>query len=409
MNSQPLEGLSGGLQLRPGGAMPGNLRSSRRDWASLLAPGLPAELLPARLGLAFGLCAHAHRLCAGLAIAAACAQPGERHSLARAQAQVLQRETLREHLRRILLDWPRLLLKPGMRARSLQLQAQQALLSCPLLRQGAGEGPPESWRAPTLAWMERELLGLPGPSLLALWQQGPQACLALWSAEGEGFLPQLFTQLRELADRAWAGAPLLHPQASEAGLRQLAQAMREQPGFCMAPQWQGACAETGPWSRWRLGTAAPGLDSLWLRLGARLLECLRLALPEDGANGAAYLDAGALSLAPGRGLAWVEMARGLLIHQIDLDAGARGAFGGESRVRSCQVLAPTEWNFHPEGAVARGLAALPSELTPRVCQASHLLMNAYDPCVSYEMIDPPPRQPAPRPALLPQLAGDCHA
>ncbi|MBB4843753.1 hypothetical protein HNP55_002276 [Paucibacter oligotrophus] len=405
MNGLPLARLGGGLQLRPGLAMPGNLRSSRRDWAALLAAGLPAELLPERLGLAFGLCAHAHRLCAGLAIAAACAQPGERHGLARAQAQVLQRETLREHLRRILLDWPRLLLKPGMGGRSLQLQARQALQSCPLLRQDAVDEPPEAWRAPTLAWMERALLGLPATRLLARWQQGPQACLALWSAEGEGFLPQLFMQLRELADSSWAGTRPLQPQASEAGLRELAQAMREQAGFCMAPQWQGACAETGPWTRWRLGVAEQGLGSLWLRLGVRLLECLRLALPDDGANGAAYLDAGALSLAPGRGLAWVEMARGLLVHQVDLEAGARGAYGGESRVRGCQVLAPTEWNFHPEGAVARGLAALPSELTPRVCQASHLLMNAYDPCVSYEFVDPPPM----RPVLHPHLAGDCHA
>jgi len=407
MSKQALERLSGSLQLQPGASLPGNLRSSRRDWARLLAPGLPAQVLPGRLGLVFGLCAHAHRLCADLAIAAACAQPGERLALppAQAQAQVLQRETLREHLRRILLDWPRLLLKPGMGAQSLQLQARHALLSCPLLLQDAGDLSPEQWRAPTLAWLERELLGLSAPSFLALWQHRPQACLELWSQEGEGFLPQLFMQLRDLADPPWAGARPLHPQASEADLRGLAQAMREQPGFCMAPRWQGACAETGPWTRWRLGAAEQDLASLWLRLGARLIECLRLALPEDGKHGAAYLDAGALCLAPGQGLAWVEMARGLLMHRIELETGPRGGYGLESRVRSCQVLAPTEWNFHPEGAVASGLALLPSKLTPRVCQATHLLMNAYDPCVSYDLVDSPPM----RQALSPHLAGDCHA
>ncbi|RQO56279.1 hydrogenase formation protein [Paucibacter sp. KBW04] len=405
MSQQVLDRLSGSLQLQPGAAIPGNLRSSRRDWARLLAPGLPAEVLPGRLGLVFGLCAHAHRLCAGLSLAAALATPGERIALAPAQAQVLQRETLREHLRRILLDWPRLLLKPGMGAQSFQLQARRALLSCPLLLQDAIDLPPEQWRAPTLAWMERELLGLSAPSFLALWQHRPQACLELWSQEGEGFLPQLFMQLRELADQPWAGARPLHPQASEADLLWLAQAMGGQPGFCMAPQWRGVCAETGPWTRWRLGAAEQGLSSLWLRLGARLVECLRLALTEDGEHGAAYLDAGALCLAPGQGLAWVEMARGLLVHRIELEAGPQGGYSLESRVRSCQVLAPTEWNFHPEGAVASGLAALPSNLTPRVCQASHLLMNAYDPCVSYDLVDSSPM----RQALSPNLAGDCHA
>jgi hypothetical protein len=48
------------------------------------------------------------------------------------------------------------------------------------------------------------------------------------------------------------------------------------------------------------------------------------------------------------------------------------------------VLAPTEWNFHPEGAAAQALAGLPSDapdLAPRV----RLLMAALDPCVPFEL------------------------
>ncbi|MEZ5703328.1 MAG: hypothetical protein R3E42_17330 [Burkholderiaceae bacterium] len=74
-----------------------------------------------------------------------------------------------------------------------------------------------------------------------------------------------------------------------------------------------------------------------------MAELARLCL-EDGAasHGAQCLRWGALQPQPGVGLAWVEMARGLLVHQVTLDAG------GDS-VGRCRVVAPTEWNFHPLG------------------------------------------------------------
>lgn len=405
MSGIALARLSGSLQLRTGVAVPGNLHSSRRDWASLLAPGLPAQVLPERLSRVFGLCSHAHRLCSRLAIAAASSTaPEEKMAQNTDEAQILQRETLREHLRRIVLDWPRLLPKPGMAAQSLQLLAERAQQSCPLLKPACVDPASEQWRAPTLAWLERELLGMSAVSFLALWQCNPATCLKLWSEEGQGFLPQLFLQLQAAGHAPRPAVAALRVHASPSDLRQLAQRMREQAGFCMAPQWQGKCAETGPWTRLRLSAAEQDLPSLWLRLGARLAECLRLALPDSsaaelGATGAQFLDAGALRLGPGQGLAWVEMARGLLIHQLALEPGP------ESKVRICQVLAPTEWNFHASGAVAQSLADLPSDLTPRVCQAIHLLMNAYDPCVSYDLVDSRPM----RQAVSPNLAGDCHA
>jgi hypothetical protein len=49
------------------------------------------------------------------------------------------------------------------------------------------------------------------------------------------------------------------------------------------------------------------------------------------------------SLAPGVGRALVETARGLLMHEIVLD--------GE-RIADYFIVAPTEWNFHPQGPLA---------------------------------------------------------
>jgi coenzyme F420-reducing hydrogenase alpha subunit len=76
------------------------------------------------------------------------------------------------------------------------------------------------------------------------------------------------------------------------------------------------------------------------------------------------------------------MARGLLIHQVQLDSTQ-----AEARVASCQVLAPTEWNFHPQGAVAQVLEAMPTHTTQRVYREADLLISAYDPCVRHEFVN----------------------
>lgn len=75
------------------------------------------------------------------------------------------------------------------------------------------------------------------------------------------------------------------------------------------------------------------------------------------------------------------MARGLLVHQVEIDGSS-----GDARVGACRVLAPTEWNFHPQGEVAQRIAAMdtgrPDEDTERRVR---LLMAAFDPCVPFHV------------------------
>ena len=49
------------------------------------------------------------------------------------------------------------------------------------------------------------------------------------------------------------------------------------------------------------------------------------------------------------------------------------------------VFAPTEWNFHPRGVVALGLAALPASDAETLEQQAGLLVTAVDPCVEYHV------------------------
>ncbi len=78
----------------------------------------------------------------------------------------------------------------------------------------------------------------------------------------------------------------------------------------------------------------------------------------------------------GIGLAQVQAARGLLIHRLELRQG---------RVYDYRIVAPTEWNFHPEGVVASGLKQLRAGSPNELQRQAELFINAVDPCVQYAL------------------------
>src|SRR5690606_7006868 len=101
-----------------------------------------------------------------------------------------------------------------------------------------------------------------------------------------------------------------------------------------------------------------------------------------GQGGAGWLSFGALNTGSHQGVAWVEMARGLLVHQVEIDCTS-----GNARVAGCRVLAPTEWNFHPQGVVAQHIAGLnATEPAATVERRVRLLMAAFDPCVPFDVV-----------------------
>jgi hypothetical protein len=74
------------------------------------------------------------------------------------------------------------------------------------------------------------------------------------------------------------------------------------------------------------------------------------------------------------GLGWTEMARGLLLHWIELTPDGQ-------HIAAARVLAPTEWNFHPRGVLAGALAALPDQPADTLAASARRLAVAFDPCV----------------------------
>jgi hypothetical protein len=166
---------------------------------------------------------------------------------------------------------------------------------------------------------------------------------------------------------SWACTALALADSGEPGWRELAAEIAADEHFARRPTWHGAPAETGPWTRQGRGEQP---TTVWERLGARLADLAAIA---DGAP----LSCGALGLAPGEAIAWSEMARGLLVHWVQLDRP--GPDPGRARIVRCHVLAPTEWNFHPDGAFARWLRLQSADGED---PAPRLAALALDPCLA---------------------------
>jgi Ni,Fe-hydrogenase I large subunit len=235
-------------------------------------------------------------------------------------------------------------------------------------------------------WLETSVLGQPVSNWVAQYS-APEAFLA-WCRQHASVVPPA----RFLLDchttaitlqTSYCPLDLLDPDPGKQvlQLQQVAQAIVSQTSFAQQPDWQGQCAETGAWTRLRRRQAALA-DSLdpsggmtaWTRLASRWLELVELCGDEpEKDSSTAGLSSGALALGQGQALGWCEMARGLLLHWVQLDS--------QGQVDAYQVVAPTEWNFHPDGALAQALIQLSRQDTTQAT----LLSKAFDACVDCQV------------------------
>ena len=240
-----LAALTGRFVLWPGreASISGTRPIAAAGLLSQLLKGQYCAATQQRLGHMFTLCAHAHQRACALAFGAL-PEP----------LALLRWETARDHLRSIALEWPQRLGEP-----SLQVDAMQWLRSCPLPLTGAtppsASGASESL-ATLHAWLKQDA-GFAAQ------------CLSRWQSRGK----DLAVPLRALD-------VLSHDDATQQKqLRVLATAIGASPEFTHSPQWQGAGAETGPWTRLRhqRPTPAPQPVSAWTRLEARWKDLLDIA------------------------------------------------------------------------------------------------------------------------------------
>ncbi|MCG6207426.1 nickel-dependent hydrogenase large subunit [Rhodopseudomonas sp. HC1] len=238
-----------------------------------------------------------------------------------------------------------------------------------------------------------DALGLPEHGLddadsYSAWLASDSPLAALHSARtpsprvrGEGRGEGASPQGRALADAPDFGALTIDPLTADDDLAAGQQLLRCSASFAARPDLAGRVPETGSLARLSdhplirsVGTGLAG------RLLARLIEAratpqLLRALRRGDADHAAILRA--TSLGDGIGLGAVECARGRLYHLIALDRAGL--------ISRYEILAPTEWNFHPQGPLARALVGAPLCATEFDRHRVAAMVAAFDPCVGFDV------------------------
>jgi hypothetical protein len=143
------------------------------------------------------------------------------------------------------------------------------------------------------------------------------------------------------------------------------------------PSWYGVALENAPLGRlaWQ-GDAIASVHPIWLRILAKLVDLAQLtrAFLSDGMEKEASAIMGC-DVRDDLAVSWVETARGRLFH------GAR--INTQGVALDYAIIAPTEWNFHPQGVVACWLSAWQgSAMDAQAFRNQALnLMQIMDPCV----------------------------
>jgi uptake hydrogenase large subunit len=150
---------------------------------------------------------------------------------------------------------------------------------------------------------------------------------------------------------------------------------RQAAAFAAAPSLLGRVPETGSFARcWRDADFTRG--ALATRFEARMIDLAESFDLLERAEKDEGVGASAVSPRQGEGFAVAETSRGRLYHWVRL---AR-----DDRILDYQIVAPTEWNFHPAGpfvAALTGSAIPKAEIKQRVVQLAGLM----DPCVPFRV------------------------
>ncbi|HTP45358.1 MAG TPA: nickel-dependent hydrogenase large subunit [Casimicrobiaceae bacterium] len=337
--------------------------------AGLFAGKSPAWVV-ATVPMLFSICASAQGAAAGSAVAAA---GGADDALRPMRELEVIIETIREHFWRLLIDWPQ----------SMGREAVLAPMACVRRLAAAPRAALTSMEVPA----RRELADALGTAAAeSIYGMTPSEWLAIddlsrlhaWTDLGVTLPAMLLGQLlKEMPRLGTSDVPLMPPISAQTLVDVVAPEMRLSPGFARAPTWNGTPVETGVLARMQsqpllTAVAARCGNAVATRMVARLVE-LALLLEEFAGVAAPTRRLEAFSLGGGEGVAAVQTARGLLLHRARLRNGS---------VADYQIVAPTEWNFHPQGAFPRALLALEADDDASLEWKARLTAQALDPCVA---------------------------
>lgn len=378
-----------------------SIQSSRPFAAVHVFTGKPVLDVVRQLPALFSICATAQAQACASACEQALGLAASRGARQR-RALLLRAETVKEHLWRLLLDWPKAFawtpahepMASAMRAFFDLRAAQQADQEPFTPGADLASMQPQAQRMQVQRLLDSVAQSVFG-RLPGLWLQQirDHDSLSAWAMSADTIAAALVRALlrTDLAGLGRSEVRVLPDWGTQALSVDLAQALgsAHADAFVAAPSWRGH--ETTPFARCTQCPLVADLavkygNGLLPRLAALLVELAEVSLALSGERQCSShqcLSQPAAESIPetsgGIGIGHAHAARGLLLHRVELTHG---------QVADYRVLAPTEWNFHPDGVVASGLAgsgfigiADDAELLRRAA----LYVTAVDPCVAYQL------------------------
>jgi len=374
--SKRLAALSGSIEVnlaaRTGRVINVDIRSGRIFGFARLVVGRSADNVVEMIGRLFSLCAAAQSVAAATAIETARGEtPDPRKARERVAAVVAERciELLRGTL--VTLAGADLT-SQGLALRRIATAAHQFDMRSP---------PQTSAASVAIDGLEQELAAL---GIRPHWFTDEQS-FERWLCE-DSVIAKILRPIRDGNDANF-GARNLEPLDASAD-RTIGISLRMHgAAFAARPTLDGHIPETGALAR---NVSHPLLMALTkhygagllVRLVARLIEVsetparLRAALigQDDDSNGDVTRS---YAMGQQTGLAAVECARGRLHHMVEI--------ADDGTVDRLEILAPTEWNFHPQGSLARALGDATIGVGEEARARVDRLVAAFDPCVAFRV------------------------
>jgi coenzyme F420-reducing hydrogenase alpha subunit len=277
-------------------------------------------------------------------------------------------EAMQEHLWRLLLDWPILLGTPPAQQQFIRWHST-------LNEIATGRSDAEN----LLFDLCHILLGMENEE----WQEiDSYAKLRAWMNTGQGWLTQVLAAIDLKESKldfigqnevcglmpTWTPTELLGMFGSHL-----------EPEFAALPLYDGKPMETGSLAQNQQTPLMRDIlhnrpTRLLARVVARLVELLdgAVALASKNMSGSVQ----AIPASEAAGLSVARTARGILLHYVSIE---------KAQVANYLTVAPTEWNFHPKGALLSGLAGLKESDAGRLMETVKYFVLSLDPCVEYEI------------------------
>lgn len=342
--------------------------SSRTGLPPRLVRGRPAADVQRLVPLLFSICNRAQGAASASAIAAAQGLSTTVGDPARQTLEVML-ENLQESVWRLLIDWPKAMgedtrVPPVALVRhasntvvddGVTLDALLAVADSVLVEHVYGV-PPEAWLAATNV-----------------------AVLDKWIERAPTLPARLLRRMRDESPGLGLSDVALMPDATLENLaRSLLAEMEVDSDYTRYPRWAGMPAETGALARqvgMPLVAELLGRDgrAASTRFVARLVELAVLMRDLRARSAGRIAPVRGHALAFGIGIGLAETARGLLLHRVQVDRGL---------VIDYRIVAPTEWNFHPGGALPQGLTGRAADDAGRIEREARTVVQSLDPCVA---------------------------